>query len=110
VYTPKSSSLKTASGLPNNFCKHIRVNNLNVSIETLLQQLKKSEEEKQKLLEKTINLEQKNQDLNIKVMQLQAEVIKLAKDTKKHKKAEAIAIKTMKKVFTPRQIKMLREY
>jgi len=82
-------------------------NNLNVSIETLLQQLKKSEKEKQKLLEKTINLKQKNQYLNIKIMQLQAEVIKMTKDTKKHKKAKAIAIKAMKKVFTLGKLKYL---
>jgi len=81
--------------------------NVKVSIETLLQQLKKSEKEKQKLLEKTINLKQRNQYLNIKIMQLQAELIKMARDTKTYKKVEAIAIKAMKKVFTLGKLKYL---
>jgi len=58
-------------------------------------------------LEKTINLKQRNQYLNIKIMQLQAELIKMTRDTKTYKKVEAIAIKTMKKVFTLGKLKYL---
>ena len=82
-------------------------NNLNATIETLLQTLllKKSKEEKQKLLEETIILEQKNQNLNTKVIQLQTEVTKMTKN--KQKEAEEIAIKAMQNIFTPGQIKRL---
>ncbi|XP_071567384.1 uncharacterized protein [Temnothorax nylanderi] len=80
-------------------------NNSNVYVETLLMQLRKSEEQNQKLLDTNKNLEEKTQYLSIQVAQLQAELKTMAKN--RHKEAETIAIDALRKVFTPGQIKML---
>lgn len=77
----------------------------NVSVETLLKQLRETEEQYQKLSTKNINLEQQNQNLTTQITQLQVEMTKMKQD--RHKEAERLAINALRKIFSPGQIKML---
>ncbi|XP_077276724.1 uncharacterized protein LOC143905279 [Temnothorax americanus] len=92
--------------------EEINMDNNASSMETLVMQLRNSEEEKQQLfeekqqlLEENQDLEQKNEQLNKQISQLQAEVTKIMKN--KQKEAEAIATNALSKVFTPGQISIL---
>lgn len=81
-------------------------------METLLNLLKKAEEDKNKLLEENQKLVGKNEQLMVQIDQLQQSVEQksctIAQMTKhKQKEAEQIAADVLRKVFTSGQIKKL---